>query len=352
MRDAEPDLPHPAPPTARGDATSRDVSPSHASPAPRSLALRLAVALLWLLPKSALSRLMGRLAARPLSPRTARFVVRSFGRATGVDFAEVRDPIGSFPSLQAFFTRALAPGVRPVDPAPDAFVSPCDGAWGAAGRIERGTLLQVKGRPYALAELLGDAADAAAFDGGTFATLYLSPRDYHRFHAPCDLRVTRLRHLPGALWPVNRIGVEGIEALFARNERLCAFFEPPGRAEAGDADAGAPARPGAEAAPGREALCIVAVGATMVGKVHVTFDALTTNVPGARPETRSYGATGPRLAKGEEWGRFEFGSTLVLLAAPGVLELDVAPPATPVRLGRRIGRLRGVPPEGATRAPA
>lgn len=301
-----------------------DREPAH----PRGLALRLAVALLWLLPKSALSRLAGSAAAQPLPRPVARAAVTLFGRAVGVDFAEVRDPIDSFRSLQSFFTRALAPGVRPIDSAADAFVSPCDGAWGAAGRIERGTLLQVKGRPYALAELLGDAEDARAFEGGAFATLYLSPRDYHRFHAPCDLRVTRLRHLPGALWPVNRIGVEGIEALFARNERLCAFF-----AAAGGETPGA-------ALPARERLCIVAVGATMVGKVRVTFDALSTNLPGARPETRDYGAAGVRFAKGEEWGRFEFGSTLVLLSAPGALELAAPPPGTPVRLGTRIGAWR------------
>lgn len=300
--------------------------------APRSLALRAAVALLWLLPKSALSRLAGSAASLSLPRPLARAAVMLFGRAAGVDFGEVRDPIGSFPSLQAFFTRALAPGARPIDPAADAFVSPCDGAWGASGRIERGTLLQVKGRPYALAELLGNAGDARAFEGGAYATLYLSPRDYHRFHAPCDLRVTRLRHLPGALWPVNRIGVEGIEALFARNERLCAFFAAAGGAERDEAAAALPRR--------SEALCIVAVGATMVGKVRVTFDALATNVPGARPETRDYGAAGARVAKGAEWGRFEFGSTLVVLAAPGALALDPAKPGTPVRLGTRIGAWR------------
>ncbi|HVP30791.1 MAG TPA: archaetidylserine decarboxylase [Myxococcota bacterium] len=293
-----------------GSASSPD------APAP---ARRLALAALRVLPKSALSHLAGRVASLRLPRPLARLVVVSFGRAVGVDFGEVRDPIASFRSLQDFFTRALAPGARPVDDAPDAFVAPCDGAFGASGRIEQGRLLQVKGRPYSLAELLGDEADARRFEGGSFVTLYLSPRDYHRFHAPCALRVTRLRRLPGALWPVNRLGVEGIEALFARNERLCAFFARPGNAG--------------------EPLCIVAVGATIVGKVRVTFDDLRTHERPAEVVEHRYGDAGPRLAKGEEWGRFEFGSTLVVVAAAGAVTPAPGPPGTPVRLGTRIGTL-------------
>ena len=278
---------------------------------------RVAIALLRALPTHALSRGAGWLAARRLPGSLRAPAVRAFGQAVGVDFGEVADPLASFESLQAFFTRRLRDGVRPVDAAPDAVVSPCDGAWGAAGRIEHGQLLQVKGRLYDLAALLGDVGAARRFEGGTFATLYLSPRDYHRFHAPCAARVRRATYLPGALWPVNRIGVEGIDGLFAVNERVCAFMS---------------------AAGGDEDLCLVAVGATMVGKVKLTFDDLTTNRPGAAPETRTYGEGIP-LAKGEEWGRFEFGSTIVLVAAPNLLTLDVPAPGTSVKLGARIGTL-------------
>ncbi len=278
---------------------------------------RIALALLRALPQHALSRGAGWLAARSL-PRAMRVpAVRAFGRAVGVDFSEIAEPLETFDSVQAFFTRGLRDGVRPIDPAADAVVSPCDGAWGAAGRIERGQLVQVKGRLYDVAALLGDAAAARAFEGGAFATLYLSPRDYHRFHAPCAGRVRRATYLPGALWPVNRLGVEGIDGLFAVNERICAFVSVGG----GDVD-----------------LALVAVGATMVGKIRLTFDDLTTNCGGTASETHAYG-DGIALAKGEEWGRFEFGSTIVLVAAPGVLTLDVQPPGTPVRLGRRIGTL-------------
>ncbi|MGH7787521.1 MAG: archaetidylserine decarboxylase [Candidatus Binatia bacterium] len=284
-------------------------SPSH----------RLALAALRALPKHWLSRLAGRAVALPLPPAWQAWEVRAFGRAVGVNFDEVRDPLTSFRTLQDFFTRALVDGARPIDPAADAVVAPCDGTWGASGGVTGGTLLQVKGRSYSLAALLGDAAAAARFEGGVSATFYLSPRDYHRFHSPCAARVLRATYLPGALWPVNRIGVEGIEGLFARNERLCAFLSVRGA--------------GID-------LCLVAVGATMVGKVRVTFDDLTTNRPGVGAEARDYSARDIRLAKGEEWGRFEFGSTIVMIAAPGLIDLDVQAPGSALRLGECIGRLR------------
>lgn len=279
---------------------------------------RVVLGLLRALPTHALSRLAGRAVTLRLPPRAQRWQIRVFARAVGADLGEARDPIESFSSLQDFFTRALVEGARVIDPAPDAVVGPCDGAWGAAGTVEDGMLLQVKGRPYSLAALLGSPTAAAPFDGGLYSTFYLSPRDYHRFHSPCAARVVHLSYLPGALWPVNRIGIEGVEGLFAQNERLCALMAVAG--EAVD-------------------LCLVAVGATLVGKVRVTFDTLTTNLRGAVRVERDYGRDRPRLAKGGEWGRFEFGSTIVMLAAPGLMTLDVQPPGTPVRLGQRIGTL-------------
>lgn len=271
---------------------------------------------LRVLPQNALSRLAGRVAGLRLPQPLQRWEIGAFGRAFGVDFGEVRDPLDSFPTLQAFFTRALTAGARPIDPADEAFVSPCDGAFGATGEIRQGTLLQAKGRPYSIGALLGDDSEAAAYEGGTFATFYLSPRDYHRFHMPCAGRIRRSVYLPGRLWPVNRAGVEGVDSLFAQNERICAHVELPSGA-----------------------LCLVAVGATNVGKVKLTFDSLTTNVRGAERTERAYGAPQHTLEKGEQWGHFEFGSTIVVVASPGLLELDAAVPGTPVVLGRRIGTL-------------
>jgi phosphatidylserine decarboxylase len=276
------------------------------------------VAGLRLLPKHLLSRLVGRAAALRLPPRLQQWQIRAFARAVGVDFTDVRDQIESFACLQDFFTRALRDGARPIDTDPDAVVAPCDGFWGAAGTIADGTLLQVKGRPYSLAALLADGAVARAFEGGPYATLYLSPRDYHRFHMPCAAVVRRLTYIPGRLWPVNRIGVEGVDGLFAQNERLCAFLSLRGE----EVDC-----------------CLVAVAATLVGKIRVTFDDITTNVRRPTIVTREYTDRIPCLAKGEEWGRFEFGSTIVMAAAPRLMHIEAQPPATPVRVGQRIGRL-------------
>lgn len=284
---------------------------------PLSLAERWTLRLLRELPLHALSRAAGWIATRRPPGWLQRAEIRAFAALVGANLAEASEPVDAYPTLQDFFTRALAEGARPIDPAPDAVVAPCDGAWGAAGRIESGTLLQLKGRPYSLAALLGSDADARRYEGGAYATFYLAPRDYHRFHAPCDLRVARAVYLPGQLWPVNPMGVEGVPGLFAENERLCAHFALPGGDE--------------------EALCIVAVGATLVGKVRVVFDDLATQSGGVPVECR-YAGAGRRLAKGEEWGRFEFGSSLVLVATPDRLALDAPPPGTPLRLGTRIGR--------------
>lgn len=272
--------------------------------------------LLRLVPRNLVSRLAGRLASVRL-PRPLRgLVLGAFGRTFGIDFTEVVGSLDEYASVQEFFTRPLPPGARAVDPAPDAVVAPCDGLWGTAGVISDGLLLQVKGRPYSVAALLGGAGAAATFDGGVYATFYLAPRNYHRFHAPCAVRVERAVHIPGTLWPVNRIGLEGVPGLFAQNERICAFMRA-----------------------GGGSLCLVAVGATMVGKVRVNFDDLSTNTGARGPVERSYPGDGPAFDKGAEWGRFEFGSTIVLLASPGLLELDRRPPGTEMRLGTRIGTL-------------
>lgn len=278
---------------------------------------------LWLLraiPRNLVSRLMGKVAAWRWPKSWRPRLWRAFGGFFGVDFAEIREPLDSFAALQDFFVRRLREGARPVDETPNILVSPCDGAWGAAGRVGEGRLLQVKGRPYGVGELLGiDEAEARRYEGGFFATLYLSPKDYHRFHTPCRVELPAATYLPGSLWPVNRAGVEGIARLFAVNERVVAFFDV--------------AEPGY-----RGRLALVAVGATMVGKVKVTFDDLETNRPGIGRQERSY-RPAKTFAKAEEWGRFEFGSTLVLVAEPGALELDIGEPGTPVRLGRPVGRL-------------
>lgn len=278
---------------------------------------------LKLLPKNAMSRAVGWLASRALPPPLQRFEIRLFARIAGVNLAEARDDVRDFATLQQFFTRALVPGARPIEGDERVLVSPCDGAWGEAGRVRSGTILQVKGRPYRVAELLGDARLAEAYEGGCYATFYLSPRDYHRFHTPAAGRITRIDYHPGALWPVNDLGLKGIDRLFARNERIAALLEPSALHEG-------------DRAPG---IAMVAVGATNVGSVRLTFAEMRTNVAGAPPERRDFGARAPFFARGEEWGHFEFGSTIVLLTPSQGPSIEPRPPGTPVRLGEAIGRI-------------
>lgn len=297
---------------------AQDARADYSARVPTSPGRALVLGALRHLPIHALSHAAGRAAQVRLPAPLRAPACRVFARAVGADLAEVRDPLDSFASLQDFFTRALRADARPIDPDPGALVAPCDGSWGASGRIADGTLLQVKGRPYSLAALLGDEAAAKSLEGGWYATFYLAPSDYHRFHAPCDGFVSRAVYLPGSLWPVNAIGLAYVPNLFAENERICAFARLRENA--------------------RESLALVAVGATLVGKVHVTFDTLTTNTRDRALRWRHYDPP-PRLVKGSEWGRFEFGSTLVLAAAPGAVELAPQAQGSRLRLGERIGTI-------------
>lgn len=308
---------------ADGQKTARD------DDAPSALQgwSRLLLALLYWVPKNGLSRLAGRIASLRLPGRLQRAEIRLFARLADVNIEEASGPIESYDSLQRFFTRALREGARPIEGDSMSLVAPCDGTWGAAGRIDAGTLLQVKGRRYSVAELLGDLDLADQYEAGCFATFYLSPRDYHRFHTPCAGRITRIDYCPGSLWPVNAIGLQGIDGLFARNERICAYLE----ADRDAADAGVTPVP---------PIALVAVGATMVGSVRLAFDDLRTNVSGARPECRDLGDRAPTFARGEEWGHFEFGSTIIMLTPPEHFEIDPQPVGRTLTLGEVIGRRR------------
>jgi phosphatidylserine decarboxylase len=288
---------------------------------------RLLLAILYWVPKNGISRLAGRIASLRLPAGLQRAEIRLFARLADVNVEAARDPVESYDSLQRFFVRALREGARPIAGDSMDLVAPCDGTWGAAGRIEAGTLLQVKGRTYSVAELLGDPDQANQYEEGCYATFYLSPRDYHRFHTPSAGRITRIDYCPGSLWPVNAIGLQGIDRLFARNERICAYLEAV-RDAVGIEVARVPP------------IALVAVGATMVGSVRLAFDDLRTNVSGARPERRDFGDRAPAFARGEEWGHFEFGSTIVMLTPPGHFTIDPQPAGRALTLGEVIGRRR------------
>ena len=315
-------------PEDRSHPQQRDggtISRDHVAPPSLRFWGRILLAVLYWVPKNGLSRLAGRFASLRLPGLLQRAEIRLFARLADVNIGEARDPIESFDSLQRFFVRALREGARPIEGDSMSLVAPCDGTWGASGRIEAGTLVQVKGRTYPVAELLGDPDRAKSYEAGCFATFYLSPRDYHRFHTPMAGRITRVDYCPGSLWPVNAMGLQGIDRLFARNERICAYLE----IDQGTADTTTgPAPP----------IALIAVGATMVGSVRLAFDDLRTNVSGARPERRDLADRAPTFARGEQWGHFEFGSTIVMLTPPGHFEINPQPIGRALTLGEVIGQ--------------
>jgi phosphatidylserine decarboxylase len=248
--------------------------------------------LLTALPKTALSRATGFVTRRRL-PRGARARVYGwFARRYGVRLDEVDRELHEFASLAEFFARPLRAGARPVDPR-SALVWPCDGRIVTSGPLEGAAIQQVKGQDYGVAELVGDETLARSLAGGSQATIYLAPGDYHRVHAPFAGRLLATRRFPGALFPVNPPAVRSIARLFARNERVAFAF--------GLAD-------------GRAAT-VVMVAALNVGDIHASAPA------------------GSELSKGQELGRFGFGSTVVALVGPGGAQFRELAPETHVRQG-------------------
>ena len=279
-----------------------------------SLADRLAVLSQHLLPKQALTAFAGAVASRQAGGLTTA-MIRRFVARYGVDMNEAADPdIGHYASFNDFFTRALKPGARPFSDAP--WLCPVDGAISQFGAIERDQIFQAKGHSYSTTALVGgDAALAARFADGSFATLYLSPRDYHRIHMPCDGTLQRMIHVPGELFSVNPMTARHVPGLFARNERVVCLFESP-----------------------HGPFVLVLVGATTAGSMATVWHGVV-NPP--RPGTLrewSYPAGQVSLKRGEEMGRFLLGSTVVLLFPKGTLRFNPAwAPGAAVRLGEAMG---------------
>jgi len=272
-----------------------------------------------------MSRAAGKLAGLKLPKSMMQAVIKRFIKKFNIDVSEIALPLSEFDTLQSFFIRKLKDGVRPIDESTDAIVSPCDGAYGQNGVVEQGLLLQVKGKSFRLADLLCDEKWSKSLEGGSYAVLYLSPRDYHRFHSPCDMVVDEAVHVPGRLWPVNQWAVSNVEEVFCANERIVmkCMQELKGT--------------GQNPVP----FAIVAVGATMVGKVKLAFDEkLSTNEKGSTFRRQSYAAFQATLAKGQELGRFEFGSTLVVVLPKEMGSLERKESGTPIRMGQRIGTRR------------
>lgn len=276
---------------------------------------RLKVTAQYLIPKQALTVLAGKLASARAGGLTTR-VIRWFVGRYGVNMTEAANPdIASYPSFNEFFTRPLKPGARPLADAD--YICPVDGAISQFGRIERDQIFQAKGHSYSTHALVGGDRDLAIqFQDGEFATLYLSPRDYHRIHMPCDGRLTRMIYIPGDLFSVNPTTARGVPGLFARNERVVCVFEN---------DAGP--------------FVLTLVGATIVGSMATVWHGQV-NPP--RPGTIKewdYPHGEVVLKKGDEMGRFLLGSTVVMLFPKRRLRFtDAWAPARAISMGEAMGQ--------------
>jgi phosphatidylserine decarboxylase len=267
-------------------------------------------------PKSALTRVAGFLADVPWPQSLLRTFIRFYVRTFAIDMSQFAAPAEGYKTFNAFFTREVAPGARPIPSETDALLSPVDGRVIEAGPIRDGQLLQAKGITYSLGQLLGNDPGWKHYDGGAFATLYLHPRDYHRIHSPCTGKVTRFRYIPGDLWTVSPTGVTQVPGLFARNERWITFMQT----SAGE-------------------VAVVKVGATIVGRIRVVYHKGVGHSWGAEPIAESLPVP-VSLKAGAELGRFELGSTVILLTRPGEADWLPLKAGDPVRMGARIGSIK------------
>ncbi len=274
---------------------------------------RLAVLPQYLMPKQAMTWLAGKIANARWGAATTRLIGWFVGRYN-VNMAEAADPdIASYASFNEFFTRALRSDARPLAAAE--FICPVDGAISQFGAIDRDQIFQAKGHRYSTTALVGgDRELAAQFEDGSFATLYLSPKDYHRIHMPCDGRLTRMIHVPGALFSVNPTTARGVPGLFARNERVVCVFD---------------------SAHGPFVLALV--GATIVGSMATVWHGVVNPPRSNKIREWRYDDQDIVLKQGTEMGRFLLGSTVVMLFPQGVTHFNPAwAPARSIRLGEAM----------------
>ena len=279
--------------------------------------MSLVTTLTYVLPHRLLSSLARRLAYSD-SPALSRWLIDTVTRKFGVDLGEAANPDPrSYPTFNRFFTRALREGARIPDPDPRALLMPADGRISQLGRIEGDRVFQAKGQSFTTAELLGDADAAADFADGVFATVYLSPRDYHRVHMPWSGTLRETVHVPGRLFSVGPDAVRNVPRLFARNERLACHF---------DTDFGP--------------MCLVMVGALLVSGVETVWSGEEIPRYGDCITTRDYRGQGIELQRFEEMARFNYGSTVIVLLPKGVAEFAAGlQPEALVRLGQALARL-------------
>ena len=284
--------------------------------------MRAAVAAQHLLPHRLLSRIVHWATRWTFAP-WKNFLIRQVVRRYGVDLDEAETgDIAAYPNFNAFFTRALKSGARPHDPDLDAVLCPADGRISQAGRIEHGRVFQAKGFDFGTGELLGDDERAAVYHDGSFLTVYLSPRDYHRVHMPLAGELIETVHIPGRIFSVAPFAVQSVPRLFARNERLVCHFD---------------------SALGPFA--VVLVGAMLVSGVATVWGGVAIPPYADEIVRRDWRGSGVWLKRGVELGRFEMGSTVIVLLPARLGRLSGQLVAEqPVRVGQKVGELAQRPP--------
>lgn len=261
---------------------------------------------------------MGAMASIHAPSTVVRGAMAAFVRTQSIDLEEAVVPEGGFTTFNALFTRQIRPETRPLCEDHNALLCPADGRLDDFGPIDDRSHFVVKGTAYDLRELLGSVEQASRFRGGSFATIYLAPRDYHRVHASASGEVTRVHHLPGTLLPVNSIGFKYFPGLFARNERVAVLQQTAVFGE----------------------VCTILVGAMGVGNIALSFDELVTNVRGAKGGARTYPLQRPHLARGDELGLFRLGSTVLVFTSLPALAWEYKV-GDPVRMGTALARRIG-----------
>jgi phosphatidylserine decarboxylase len=278
--------------------------------------MSLVTALTYVLPHRLLSSMARRLAYSD-SPMVKQWLIDTVTRKFGVNLAEAAQPDPTaYPTFNAFFTRALKPGARVADADPRSLLMPADGRISQCGPIENGRIFQAKGQSFTAAELLGDDEAAEPFNNGLFATVYLSPKDYHRVHMPWGGKLRETVHVPGRLFSVGPAAVQNVPRLFARNERLVCHF---------DTDFGP--------------MAMVMVGALLVSGVETVWSGVEIPRYGDTVTVKDYRGADITLERLAEMARFNYGSTVIVLLPPGVAALDPSLKGeSPVRLGEALAR--------------
>ncbi|MBL4899704.1 MAG: phosphatidylserine decarboxylase [Colwellia sp.] len=295
--------------------------PSNPLPVKNTLSDKIKIALQYAMPKHAISRLVGKLAAARMGWLTTK-LINIFINAYGINMSEAKlKKASDFKTFNDFFTRELEPGARTIDTDNDSLCYPVDGAISQQGDIVEGKLIQAKGFNYSLTSLLGgDARTAGPFQKGKFSCIYLAPKDYHRIHMPMAATLREMIYIPGELFSVNPLTASNVPDLFARNERVVTIF---------DTEHGA--------------LAMVLVGATIVASIETTWAGTITPPVGSDIFRWQYPAKGVDVItfeKGDEMGRFKLGSTVVSAFAPNMVEfLPEAGPKTVTRLGELYANL-------------